>query len=408
MTIATKNKQVQTNDTAQKYFGDYGGQYVPDAIKPALDEVAEYFNRYKDDPAYNAELDELLKDYDGRQTPLYYADSLTKYRGGARIYLKREDLNHLGAHKINNTLGQVLLAKRMGKHRIIAETGAGQHGVATAAVAANFGMSCDVYMGAKDCERQKLNVFRMTLMGAHVHPAGKPGEGTLEDAVGAAFADLASHLDTTYYIVGSAVGPYPYPAMVKKFQSVISKEARQQFLDQVGRLPDAIIACVGGGSNAIGAFANFLDDKQVRLIGAEGAGKGADTPENAATLTNGTVGINDGMKSYVLKNPDGSVKRTYSISAGLDYPGVGPEHSYLKDVKRAEYFPITDDEAVNAFQLLSKLEGIIPALESSHALAQAIKMAPKMGKDKIIMVNLSGRGDKDVQQVAKYLNIDIE
>ncbi len=405
--MAVNNPETQTVKL-QEYFGDYGGQYVPDAVKPALDEVADYFNRYRDDPDFNAELNDLLKNYDGRETPLYFAEALTKHLNGAQIYLKREDLNHLGAHKINNTLGQILLAKRMGKTRIIAETGAGQHGVATAAVAARFGMSCDIYMGAKDCERQKLNVFRMTLMGANVHPAGKPGEGTLEDAVGAAFADLAAHQDNTYYIVGSAVGPYPYPAMVKKFQSVISREARQQFLDQIGRLPDAVIACVGGGSNAIGAFANFLDDKEVRLIGAEGAGKGADTPQNAATLTNGTVGVNDGMKSYVLKNPDGSIKRTYSISAGLDYPGVGPEHSYLKDIKRAEYFPITDDEAVNAFQLLSKLEGIIPALESSHAVAQAIKMAPQMSKDQVLMVNLSGRGDKDVQQVANYLGIDVE
>lgn len=401
----TASKQAEK---LQEYFGDYGGQYVPDAVKPALNEVADDFNHYQDDPDFNSELNDLLKNYDGRETPLYCAEALTNYLGGAHIYLKREDLNHLGAHKINNTLGQILLAKRIGKTRIIAETGAGQHGVATAAVAARFGMSCDIYMGAKDCERQKLNVFRMTLMGATVHPAGNPGEGTLEDAVGAAFADLAAHQDDTYYIVGSAVEPYPYPAMVKKFQSVISKEARQQFLDQVGRLPDAVIACVGGGSNAIGAFANFLDDKDVRLIGAEGAGKGADTPKNAATLTNGTVGVNDGMKSYVLKNADGSIKRTYSISVGLDYPGVGPEHSHLKDIKRAEYFPITDEEALNAFQLLRKLGEIIPALESSHALAQAIKMAPQMRKDQILMVNLSGRGDKDVQQVANYLGIDVE
>ena len=406
MTNTTQSKTTNATN-ADMFFGQFGGQFVPDKIKPALNEVAEYFNRYKDDPDFNAELDELLRDYDGRATPLYFADSLTKYLGGAKVYLKREDLNHLGAHKINNTLGQILLAKQMGKKRIIAETGAGQHGVATAAVAAKFGFECEIYMGAKDCERQKLNVFRMRLLGAKVTPAGKPGEGTLEDAVAAAFSDLATHLDNTYYIVGAAVGPYPYPEMVRKFQSVISKEARQQFIDQGGKLPDAVIACVGGGSNAIGAFANFVDDKGVRLIGAEAAGKGADTPKNAATMTNGEIGVNDGMKSYVLKNPDGSIKRTYSISAGLDYPGVGPEHSYLKDIHRAEYFPITDDEAVRAFQLLSRLEGIIPALESSHALAQAIKMVPKMNKDQIVMVNLSGRGDKDVQQVANYLGINI-
>lgn len=394
-----------TEATAEKkemFYGEFGGQYVPAEIQAELDEIAEEFEKVKDDPDFNAELDQLLRDYSGRSTPLYFAESLTKRLGGAKIYLKREDLNHLGAHKINNALGQVLIAKRLGKKRIIAETGAGQHGVATAAVATRFGMKCTIYMGAKDCERQRLNVFRMRLMGAEVK-AITTGTQVLEDAVAAAFQDLAQNLDTTFYLVGSAVGPYPYPQMVERFQRVISKEARQQFLDQVGRLPDAVIACVGGGSNAIGAFGEFIPDKGVSLIGAEGAGKGADTPENAATLTNGKVGINDGMKSYVLQDDEGNILPAYSISAGLDYPGIGPVHSFLKDSGRAEYYPITDDEAVAAFKLLSETEGIIPALESSHALAQAIKMVPEMDPDQIVMVNLSGRGDKDVNQVAAYL-----
>lgn len=397
---------LQATNNAKMYYGEFGGQYVPEAIQQALDEIAVEFEKDKNDPDFQAELDLLLRDYSGRATPLYFAESLTKRLGGAKVYLKREDLNHLGAHKINNALGQILIAKRLGKKRIIAETGAGQHGVATAAAAARFGMKCTIYMGGKDCERQKLNVFRMRLMGAEVIPAGGD-EGVLEDAVATAFADLAQNLDTTYYLVGSAVGPYPYPQMVAYFQRVISRQARQQFLTQVGRLPDAIIACVGGGSNAIGAFGEFIPDKEVRLIGAEGAGKGANTPENAATLTNGKVGINDGMKSYVLQDDEGKVLPAYSISAGLDYPGIGPVHSYLKDTGRAEYYPITDDEAVNAFKLLSETEGIIPALESSHALAQAIKMVPEMSPDQIVMVNLSGRGDKDVNQVAAYLGEEI-
>lgn len=397
---------LQATNNAKMYYGEFGGQYVPEAIQQALDEIAVEFEKDKHDPDFQAELDLLLRDYSGRATPLYFAESLTKRLGGAKVYLKREDLNHLGAHKINNALGQILIAKRLGKKRIIAETGAGQHGVATAAAAARFGMKCTIYMGGKDCKRQKLNVFRMRLMGAEVIPAGGD-EGVLEDAVATAFADLAQNLDTTYYLVGSAVGPYPYPQMVAYFQRVISREARQQFLTQVGRLPDAIIACVGGGSNAIGAFGEFIPDKEVRLIGAEGAGKGANTPENAATLTNGKVGINDGMKSYVLQDDEGKVLPAYSISAGLDYPGIGPVHSYLKDTGRAEYYPITDDEAVNAFKLLSETEGIIPALESSHALAQAIKMVPEMSPDQIVMVNLSGRGDKDVNQVAAYLGEEI-
>lgn len=388
------------------YYGEFGGQYVPDMIRPALDAVAAAYLQYKDDPEFRNELAGLLKDYDGRETPLYYAKSFTKYLGGAKVYLKREDLNHLGAHKMNNVLGQILLAQRMGKKRIIAETGAGQHGVATAAAAARFGMECEIFMGALDCERQKLNVFRMTLLGAKVH-AVQEGTKTLKDAVTAAFMDYAQHLDDTFYIVGSAVGPYPYPQMVRDFQSVISKESRKQILEKEGRLPNAVIACIGGGSNAIGSFAAYIDDPSVRLIGAEGAGKGANTPQNAATMTNGKIGITDGMKTYVLMDDDGNELPAYSISAGLDYPGVGPEHSYLKDSGRAEYYAITDDEAVQAFRALSKVEGIIPALESSHAIAQAMKMVPKMSKDDIVLVTVSGRGDKDVNQVARYLGIEL-
>ncbi|KLR95753.1 tryptophan synthase subunit alpha [Neisseria gonorrhoeae SK708] len=388
------------------YYGEFGGQYVPDMIRPALDAVAAAYLQYKDDPEFRNELAGLLKDYDGRETPLYYAESFTKYLGGAKVYLKREDLNHLGAHKMNNVLGQILLAQRMGKKRIIAETGAGQHGVATAAAAARFGMECEIFMGALDCERQKLNVFRMTLLGAKVH-AVQGGTKTLKDAVTAAFMDYAQHLDDTFYIVGSAVGPYPYPQMVRDFQSVISKESRRQILEKEGRLPNAVIACIGGGSNAIGSFAAYIDDSSVRLIGTEGAGKGANTPQNAATMTNGKIGITDGMKTYVLMDDDGNELPAYSISAGLDYPGVGPEHSYLKDSGRAEYYAITDDEAVQAFRALSKVEGIIPALESSHAIAQAMKMVPKMSKDDIVLVTVSGRGDKDVNQVARYLGIEL-
>lgn len=391
--------------TTNMFYGEFGGQYVPKQVKDALTEVAAAYERYRQDPDFLAELQGLLADYSGRQTPLYYAESLSNYLGGAKVYLKREDLNHLGAHKLNNVLGQILLAKRMGKKRIIAETGAGQHGVATAAAAARFGLECEIFMGELDCQRQKLNVFRMTLLGAKVHPV-KTGTRTLKDAVDAAFADFAANLADTFYIVGSAVGPYPYPQMVKDFQSVISKEARAQILAKEGRLPTAVIACVGGGSNAIGSFAEFIDDQAVRLIGAEAAGKGVETPDNAATMTNGRVGISDGMKTYVLMDDDDQVLPAYSISAGLDYPGVGPEHAFLKDAKRAEYYAITDAEAVAAFQLLSKTEGIIPALESSHALAQAIKMVPQLGKDDLVIVTVSGRGDKDVNQIAAYLGID--
>lgn len=390
------------NTTKKGYFGEFGGQYVPDKVKLALNELEKTYFTYKDGPAFREELAYYLRDYSGRETPLYYAESLTKYLGGAKVYLKREDLNHLGAHKLNNVLGQVLLAKRQGKKRVVAETGAGQHGVATAAAAAKFGMHCDIFMGAEDTARQKLNVFRMELMGATVHPV-TAGTATLKNAVDAALGYFAEHLADTFYVLGSAVGPYPYPMIVKDFQSIISKEARKQILAKEGRLPDAVIACVGGGSNAIGAFAEFIADQDVRLIGAEAAGKGVDTPENAATMTNGTIGISDGMKTYVLQDEKGNVLPAYSISAGLDYPGVGPEHSFLKDTKRAEYVPITDQEAVDAFELLSKTEGIIPALESSHALAEATKLVPTMNKDQIVIVNVSGRGDKDVEQVARFM-----
>lgn len=385
------------------FYGKFGGSYVPEAIQKELDRIAEYYDELKDDKDFRAELDYYLRDYVGRKSPLYFAEGLTDKVGGAKIYLKREDLNHLGAHKINNAIGQVLLAKKMGKTRLIAETGAGQHGVATAAVAAKFGMDCTVYMGKKDVKRQKLNVFRMELMGTKV-VAVEEGSQTLKEAVDCAFEDLAANLDSTFYLIGSAVGPHPYPAMVKDFQSVISKEMKEQILEKEGRLPDAVVACVGGGSNAIGAFANFIDYESVQLYGAEGGGKGPETLETSATLTVGKVMIEHGMNTYVIADDEGNLRPTYSISAGLDYVAVGPEHAYLKDIKRAQYLAITDDEALEAFQILCATEGIIPALESSHALALAIKLAPTMSKDQIIIVNLSGRGDKDVAQVLDILN----
>lgn len=384
------------------FYGNFGGSYVPEAIQKELYRIAEYYEVLKDDKDFRAELDYYLRDYVGRKSPLYFAEGLTNKVGGAKIYLKREDLNHLGAHKINNAIGQVLLAKRMGKTRLIAETGAGQHGVATAAVAAKFGMECTVYMGKKDVERQKLNVFRMELMGTKV-VAVEEGSQTLKEAVDCAFEDLAANLDNTFYLIGSAVGPHPYPAMVKDFQSVISKEMKEQILEKEGRLPDAVVACVGGGSNAIGAFANFIEDESVQLYGAEGGGKGTETLETSATLSVGKVMIEHGMNTYVIADDEGNLRPTYSISAGLDYVAVGPEHAYLEDIKRAQYLAITDDEALEAFQILCATEGIIPALESSHALALAIKLAPTMDKNKIIIVNLSGRGDKDVAQVLDIL-----
>ncbi|VTY22702.1 Tryptophan synthase beta chain [Streptococcus parasanguinis] len=383
------------------YFGQFGGSFVPEPIQNLLDQLEATFEQYKDDPEFIAEYKHYLKDYSGRETPLYFAESLTDHLGGAKIYLKREDLNHLGSHKLNNVLGQILLAKHMGKTRVIAETGAGQHGVATAAAAAKFGMACDVYMGAEDVERQRLNVFRMEMMGATVH-AVETGTKTLKDAVDAAFGAWMADLDA-FYVLGSAVGPHPYPTIVHEFQKVISEESKRQILEKEGRLPDYVIACVGGGSNAIGAFSEYVAEEEVGLIGVEAAGHGLDTDQHAATMTKGTVGVVDGMKTYAVFGEDGKVAPVYSISAGLDYPGVGPEHAFFKDSGRVEYVAATDDEAVEALLLLSKTEGIIPAIESSHAIAEAVKRAPQLDKDKIIIINVSGRGDKDVAAIADYL-----
>ena len=382
------------------YFGQFGGSFVPEPIQNLLNQLEETFERYKNDPEFIAEYKHYLKDYSGRETPLYFAESLTEHLGGAKIYLKREDLNHLGSHKLNNVLGQILLAKRMGKTRVIAETGAGQHGVATAAAAAKFGMACDVYMGAEDVERQRLNVFRMEMMGATVH-AVETGTKTLKDAVDAAFGAWMADLDA-FYVLGSAVGPHPYPTIVHEFQKVISEESKRQILEKEGRLPDYVIACVGGGSNAIGAFSEYVAEEEVGLIGVEAAGHGLDTDQHAATMTKGTIGVVDGMKTYAVFGEDGKVAPVYSISAGLDYPGVGPEHAFFKDSGRVEYVAATDDEAVEAL-LLSKTEGILPAIESSHAIAEAVKRAPQLDKDKIIIINVSGRGDKDVAAIADYL-----
>ena len=387
--------------TTKGYFGQFGGSFVPEPIQVLLDELEVTFDKYKDDPEFLAEFRHYLKDYSGRETPLYFAESLTEHLGGAKIYLKREDLNHLGSHKLNNVLGQILLAKRMGKKRVIAETGAGQHGVATAAAAAKFGMACDVYMGAEDVERQRLNVFRMEMMGATVH-AVETGTRTLKDAVDAAFGAWMNDLEA-FYVLGSAVGPHPYPTIVHEFQKVISEESRRQILEKEGRLPDYVIACVGGGSNAIGAFSQYVADEEVKLVGVEAAGHGLDTDKHAATMTKGSVGIVDGMKTYAVFGEDGNVAPVYSISAGLDYPGVGPEHAFFKDSGRVEYVAATDEEAVQALLLLSKTEGIIPAIESSHAIAEAVKRAPKLSKDEIIIINVSGRGDKDVAAIADYL-----
>ena len=387
------------------YFGQFGGSFVPEPIQNLLNQLEETFEQYKNDPEFIAEYKHYLKDYSGRETPLYFAESLTEHLGGAKIYLKREDLNHLGSHKLNNVLGQILLAKRMGKTRVIAETGAGQHGVATAAAAAKFGMACDVYMGAEDVERQRLNVFRMEMMGATVH-AVETGTKTLKDAVDAAFGAWMADLDA-FYVLGSAVGPHPYPTIVHEFQKVIGEESKRQILEKEGRLPDYVIACVGGGSNAIGAFSEYVAEEEVGLIGVEAAGHGLDTDQHAATMTKGTIGVVDGMKTYAVFGEDGKVAPVYSISAGLDYPGVGPEHAFFKDSGRVEYVAATDDEAVEALLLLSKTEGILPAIESSHAIAEAVKRAPQLDKDKIIIINVSGRGDKDVAAIADYLEAKV-
>ncbi len=390
--------------TKKGYFGDYGGQFVPETLMPVLDELAVAYDTAKSDSAFWAEFDSLSRDYSGRPTPLYLAEKLTEQCGGARIYLKREDLAHTGAHKINNALGQGLLALKMGKKRIIAETGAGQHGVAAAAVCAKLGLECIVYMGEEDMKRQALNVFRMRLMGAEVRPVSS-GSRTLKDAINEAIRDWVTNPGNTYYLLGSVVGPYPYPVMVRDFQSVIGKETRQQILDKEGRLPDYVVACVGGGSNAIGIFYPFIDDKEVRLIGVEAAGRGIESGEHAAPLMAGNVGVLHGTKSYILQDGSGQIRETHSISAGLDYPGVGPEHSYLKDTGRAEYTAVNDTEALEGFQLLCRTEGITPALEPAHAIYHAAGLAGSLDKGKIIIINLSGRGDKDMDIVEGALGV---
>jgi len=392
----------------QGRFGRFGGKYVPETLMPALAELEAAYQQYRQDPSFQAELQQLLKDYVGRATPLYFAERLTTHYArpdgtGPQIYLKREDLNHTGAHKINNAIGQVLLAKRMGKQRIIAETGAGQHGVATATVCARFGLECVIYMGVHDMERQSLNVFRMRLMGAEVRPVAA-GTGTLKDATSEAIRDWVTNVETTHYILGSVAGPHPYPMMVRDFHAVIGQETRAQALEKWGGLPDILMACVGGGSNAMGLFHEFVNETSVRLIGVEAAGEGVNTEKHAATLTKGRVGVLHGAMSYLLQDEDGQVTEAHSISAGLDYPGVGPEHSYLKDLGRAEYYSVTDAEALEAFQRLSKLEGIIPALETSHAIAYLETLCPQLSGSPRIIINCSGRGDKDVQTVAKFLN----
>ncbi|AGK98279.1 tryptophan synthase subunit beta [Clostridium pasteurianum] len=387
-------------------FGKFGGQYVPETIMNAVAELEVEYDKAKKDENFIKEFRYYLKDYVGRESPLYYAENLTKKFGGAKIYLKREDLNHTGAHKINNALGQVLLAKRMGKKRVIAETGAGQHGVATATIAAMFGLECEIFMGEEDIRRQALNVFKMKILGAKV-TAVTSGTGTLKDAVNETMRNWVTSVDDTFYVVGTVMGPHPYPTMVRDFQRVIGDEAKEQILEKEGRLPDYIIACIGGGSNAMGIFYPFAEDKEVKLIGVEAAGKGIDTDEHAASITKGSVGVIHGMMTYVLQDGDGQIIPAYSISAGLDYPGVGPEHAYFNDIGRAEYVSANDKEAVDAFVEVSRVEGIIPALESSHALAYAMKFAPTLDKDKIIIVNVSGRGDKDINTIAKVMGVEL-
>ncbi|MCH4541092.1 MULTISPECIES: tryptophan synthase subunit beta [Brucella/Ochrobactrum group] len=405
------NKPVEPNSyktgpDEEGMFGIFGGRFVAETLMPLILELQEAYETAKNDPEFKAELNALSTYYAGRPSKLYYAEGLTKHLGGAKIYFKREDLNHTGSHKINNCLGQILLAKRMGKTRIIAETGAGQHGVASATVAARFGLPCVVYMGATDVERQKPNVFRMKLLGAEVIPVSA-GNGTLKDAMNEALRDWVTNVEDTYYLIGTAAGPHPYPELVRDFQSVIGTEARQQILEQEGRLPDVIVAAVGGGSNAIGLFHPFLDDASVKIVGVEAGGRGLDGEEHCASMSAGRPGVLHGNRTYLLQNEDGQILEGHSVSAGLDYPGVGPEHSWLKDSGRVDYVPILDDEALDAFQLCTRTEGIIPALESAHAIAQAVKMAPTMGKDQVMIVNLSGRGDKDVHTVGKLLGMDI-
>lgn len=387
-------------------YGQHGGQYIPETLMNAVIELEEAYEHYKKDPAFNAELNDLLKNYAGRPSLLYYAEKMTRDLGGAKIYLKREDLNHTGSHKINNVLGQVLLAKKMGKTRVIAETGAGQHGVATATAAALMDMECEIFMGKEDTDRQALNVYRMELLGAKVH-AVTSGTMTLKDAVNETMREWTSRIIDTHYVLGSVMGPHPFPMMVRDFQSVISREAREQILEREGKLPAAVLACVGGGSNAMGMFYHFIEDRDVRLIGCEAAGKGVDTDKHAATIAKGTPGIFHGMKSYFCQDVYGQIAPVYSISAGLDYPGIGPEHAHLHDLGRAEYVPVTDDEAISAFEYLSRTEGIIPAVESAHAVAYARKLAPSMSVDESIIICLSGRGDKDVAAIARYKGVDL-
>ncbi|MDZ7993189.1 MAG: tryptophan synthase subunit beta [Nostoc sp. EfeVER01] len=405
-TPLSPSSTAQVPDTLGR-FGRFGGKYVPETLMPALAELETAYQQYRNDPGFQAELQQLLRDYVGRATPLYFAERLTAHyarpdRTGPQIYLKREDLNHTGAHKINNALGQVLLAKRMGKQRIIAETGAGQHGVATATVCARFGLECVIYMGVQDMERQALNVFRMRLMGAEVRPV-EAGTGTLKDATSEAIRDWVTNVETTHYILGSVAGPHPYPMMVRDFHAVIGEETRAQAMEKWGGLPDILLACVGGGSNAMGLFYEFMNESSIRFIGIEAAGEGVNTEKHAATLTKGRIGVLHGAMSYLLQDEDGQIIEAHSISAGLDYPGVGPEHSYLKDTGRAEYYSVTDAEALEAFQRLSKLEGIIPALETAHAIAYLETLCPQLTGSPRIVINCSGRGDKDVQTVAKLL-----
>ena len=397
---------MSNSPTSRGRFGVYGGQYIPETLMSAVIELEEAYDHYKVDPDFNAELTALFNEYAGRPSLLYFAKNMTEDLGGAKVYLKREDLNHTGAHKINNVLGQALLAKRMGKTRLIAETGAGQHGVATATAAALMGMECVVYMGVEDMGRQALNVYRMRLLGAEVRGVAT-GTGTLKDAVSETFREWTNRIEDTHYCLGSVMGPHPFPTIVRDFQAVISRESRAQMLAAEGRLPDAVLACVGGGSNAIGSFYHYLDDEGVRLIGCEAAGRGVDTWETAATIATGRLGIFHGMKSYFCQNEYGQIAPVYSISAGLDYPGVGPEHAMLHDTGRAEYVPVTDDEAVDAFEYLSRTEGIIPAIESAHAVAHALKIVPQMSRDQIVVVTLSGRGDKDVAAIARYRGEDL-
>ena len=387
-------------------FGKHGGQYIPETLMNAVLELEKAYEYYRHDTQFQQELDELMKNYAGRPSRLYYADKMTRDLGGAKIYLKREDLNHTGSHKINNVLGQVLLAKKMGKNRVIAETGAGQHGVATATAAALMGLECEIFMGKEDTERQVLNVYRMELLGSKVHVV-ESGTQTLKDAVSETFREWVSRIDDTYYVLGSVMGPHPYPTIVRDFQKVIGQEIKAQLQEQEGRLPDAVIACVGGGSNAIGAFYDFIDDASVQLIGCEAAGLGIDNPKNAATIATGSLGVFHGMKSYFCQDEYGQIAPVYSISAGLDYPGIGPEHAMLADIGRAQYVPITDLQAVEAFEYLSRTEGIIPAIESAHAVAYARQLAPTMAQDKIVVINISGRGDKDVAAIARYRGVNI-